>query len=224
MIEPADKHIVLGQSKFDPEMSLKHFLSSSYLKDTNDFLWMVESLKDAELMGSISFRCKVFNIIYFAIECSLKSLIFSSSGNNKKSEEIYKKIKTHNFIKLIAIVYEQLPHMRRFLKTNENKLLDDANKLGVEVRYCNEVGYLKIHSFLIGKYTGADLLSSTISGVWLTALLILSFKLYAIANKYYVKELKRYSLINGQYIDTYEQRIKEFAKNSGFDKKKCCRC
>ncbi|HOQ12299.1 MAG: hypothetical protein BWY23_01373 [Spirochaetes bacterium ADurb.Bin218] len=208
----------LKKYKFDPEMSLKHFISSSYLKDSNEFLWMVEHLKDSEFMNSMSFRCKVFTLILFSVECSLKSLVISSSTYTQKAEILYTKNKSHDVVKLFKNVQQQLYGKIKFINKNELKLLEDAHKLGVNVRYNIDVNYISFYSSFIEKIYGTDLLESTVGGEWLVDFWGLSKKLFTIADKSHKRYLSKYSMLTGVHIENHDKRINEFAINIGLKK------
>lgn len=79
---------------------IKKDIAEYFISDSKEFLFRYEKLR--EFQTQISNRSKLMIDLMFAMECSLKALIFIESEENEK--ETYKKIKTHHLKQLIQKV------------------------------------------------------------------------------------------------------------------------
>lgn len=79
---------------------IKNDIAEYFISDCKEFLFRYKQLR--EFQTQISNRSKLMIDLIFAIECSLKALIFIESLEDEK--ETYKKIKTHNLKYLIEKV------------------------------------------------------------------------------------------------------------------------
>ncbi len=110
------------------DTDLNKEIAQFFLSDSRDFLLRYSLLKESSThMGS---RSKLLLDLLFAIECSLKALVFIESSEDEKNT--YKKIRTHDFNRLLNMLDEQT-------KLQCNQFINaELNDYYVSIRYSLE--------------------------------------------------------------------------------------
>jgi len=125
-------------------MNINKDISNYFLTDARDYLSRYNILKENSThLGS---RSKLLIELLFAIECSLKSLIFLESKENEKLT--YEKIKSHNFTKLYNLLNPNS-------KSNYKKIIkEDLSEYYVHIRYQleSEIDFRNKNGVLAKKY------------------------------------------------------------------------
>lgn len=94
---------------------IKKDIAEYFISDSKEFLFRYEKLREFQIQ--ISNRSKLMIDLVFAMECSLKALIFIESEENEK--ETYQKIKIHNLKQLIQKVdNSKIPEVVELINEN----------------------------------------------------------------------------------------------------------
>ncbi len=180
--------------------------------DGNLFIEKFDQVRNSDSMGNRSFRAKTIVDLAMSIECSLKSIIISLSGDAESPIKAYKKARGigHDLNKLHKEVKKRAKNRIKTPKKNE-KVFDDLKQLGVGSRYSYEVWLLRFQSASGSFFLGEDLISKTVDDQnWETEVRNESVELLKLAQKSYEKYLSKHAILSGKKFASYDKALSEF--------------
>ncbi|OCQ23386.1 hypothetical protein A7985_05450 [Pseudoalteromonas luteoviolacea] len=124
---------------------VKYMIASNFYVDGNIFIKRYDIALSSDYLGNTNYRSKMVVDLLMSIECSLKSLLITTSNDEVSAKEAYKKARKcgHNLDKLAKLVINQSKYKIRIPSSNSSVFVE-LHELGVFARYSFEIWSIKI--------------------------------------------------------------------------------
>jgi hypothetical protein len=201
-----------GGHPFNAERHLKWQLSSSYWKDSNDYLWRVGIIKENIPHESSAFFAKMYVDLLICAECALKSLIISLSKRTTTPEQEYliARKNSHNLEKLYEKVERRAKRRIKLLSKKDKEILLKANSLGVGFRYDITTFLFLTQEDFVDREFNEGQVSSVINFNFIINFYEMLFNLKKIARKSIDKYYGKDNSISGKYLKKMTDRRDAF--------------